>query len=239
MCHIVGSGPGDPELLTVKAVRLLKEAEVIIYDDLGTEAAVELHASPASERVCVGKRGGRRSARQADIDDLLVQHCLQGRRVVRLKGGCPSVFSRVGSELRALAAAGVPVELVPGVSSALAAPLLAGFPLTDTAIGRSFVVVSAHNPKEADWESLARGADTLVLLMASSNLPEVVERLLATPLPAETPVAVVHAAGLPEQRVWRAALDGVVQATADAGPLSPSVVVIGRVAALPEQAWQQ
>ncbi|KAF5825592.1 tetrapyrrole methylase [Dunaliella salina] len=126
-CFLVGAGLGPVDHLTVKAANLLKTAEVCVYDDLGAQGPLEL-LPPSCEKVYVGKRGGKQSAKQPDIDRILVEHCSQGRTVVRLKGGCPSVFSRVSSEMAALADAGCPFELVPGVSSALAAPLVAGQP---------------------------------------------------------------------------------------------------------------
>ncbi|KXZ42698.1 hypothetical protein GPECTOR_124g498 [Gonium pectorale] len=226
-CWLVGAGPGPADYLTLKAVRLLESAEVIIYDDLGSQDALGF-AGPSAERIYVGKRGGRDSIKQPQIDALLVEHCLRGRRVVRLKGGCPSVFSRGASETAALRAAGVEYELVPGVSSALAAPLFAGFPLTHATLSPSFTVLSGHDVEGTDWEAL-RGLPTLVLLMGGRNLGAITERLRQTGWAPDTPVVVVRSAGLPEQRVWRSTLGSVVDDTADAGGLSPCVVVIGRV----------
>ncbi|PNH09589.1 Uroporphyrinogen-III C-methyltransferase [Tetrabaena socialis] len=194
-CWLVGAGPGPADYLTLKAVRLLEAAEVIVYDDLGS----------------------------------------QGLRVVRLKGGCPSVFSRLASEIAALSAAGVPFELVPGISSALSAPLFAGFPLTHVDLGPSFTVLSGHDVEGTDWGA-QRGAGaappTLVLLMAGAALGRIAARMVAGGWEADMPVAVIRSAGLPEQRVWRSSLERVGADTADAGPLSPCVVVVGRVAAL-------
>ena len=150
---------------------------------------------------------------------------------MRLKGGCATVFGRVSSELRALEAAGARWEVVPGVSSVLAAPALAGFPLTDAAVGRSFAVVSGHDVAATDWGALAAGADALVVLMGGAALPEIAERLLAAGRAPATPVAVVRAAGTPEQRVWRSSLGSVAADTAGEA-LSPCVVVVGAVAGL-------
>ncbi|KAL3137166.1 hypothetical protein ABBQ32_006733 [Trebouxia sp. C0010 RCD-2024] len=188
-CWLVGSGPGSTEHLTLKAVRLIKDAKVIVYDDLGTQAALDEYASPQAERRYVGKRGQKESIKQRKIDSLLVNLCQQGQEVVRLKGGCPSTFSRVGSELKALAAAGIPHEMVPGVSSALAAPVLAGFPLTDAQVSSSYTVLTAHAPDQVDWANFA-GLDTLVLLMAARNLQLIMQHLLRTGWSPQTPVSV-------------------------------------------------
>lgn len=162
--------------------------------------------------------------------------CQQGyKSVVRLKGGDPAVFSRASSEAAALANARIPFEFVPGVSSALAAPLLAGFPLTDARLGSSFAVVSGHDVEGIDWDAFSR-IPTLVILMAGRGLPRIVQKLLALGRQASTPVAVVHAAGLLKQRVWRSTLGCLVQDTEDQD-LSPCVVVVGDVAGLPA-AWQ-
>ncbi|BDA46524.1 Uroporphyrinogen-III C-methyltransferase [Coccomyxa sp. Obi] len=225
---LVGCGPGDVELLTLKAVKLIKAAEVILYDDLGTEAAMEEFASEDAVREYVGKRGGQKSMKQGEIDELLVRYCLQGKQVVRLKGGCPSVFSRCSSEIAALGQAGIPWELVPGISSALAGPLLAGFPLTDAQLGRSFAVTSAHDPGSIDWVAF-RGVDTLVLLMSGRSLPAIVDGLVSSGWSPDTPVAVVRSAGLTDQATWLSQLHSILEATKDAGSLSPCVTVVGRV----------
>ncbi|GLC46658.1 hypothetical protein PLESTB_001549600 [Pleodorina starrii] len=227
-CWLVGAGPGPADYLTMKAVKLLQTADVVVYDDLGSQDALGF-VPPGAELVYVGKRGGRESIKQAQIDQLLVERCAEGRNVVRLKGGCPAVFSRLASEVSALRAGGIPYELVPGVSSALAAPLFAGFPLTHVSLSPSFTVLSGHDPDTTDWGALA-GLPTLVLLMGGRNLPTIVTRLRDTGWPADTPVAVVRDAGLPEQRVWHSRLDTVEADTADAGSLSPCVMIIGRVA---------
>ncbi|KAG2485056.1 hypothetical protein HYH03_016154 [Edaphochlamys debaryana] len=212
----------------MKAVRLIKEADVIIYDELGSQEALGF-ARPDASLVYVGKRGGRESIKQPAIDALLVQHCTEGRRVVRLKGGCPSVFSRLSSEVAALSAAGLEWELVPGISSALSAPLFAGFPLTHKSLSPSFTVVSGHDVDGTDWGAFAQ-LPTLAVLMAGRNLGRIVGKLVEVGWAPDTPVAVVRSAGLPEQRVWRSSLQAVEADTANAGPLSPCIVIIGRVA---------
>ncbi|KAG1673408.1 hypothetical protein FOA52_002173 [Chlamydomonas sp. UWO 241] len=219
----------------LKAVRLIKEADVIVYDDLGTQDALGF-ASEACERVYVGKRGGRASSiKQAEINKLLVDACTQapGRTVVRLKGGDPGVFARMSSEAAALSAAGVQYEMVPGVSSALAAPLLAGVPLTDVQLGFSFAVVSGHDVPGTDWSAFSR-VPTLVVLMAGKGLPGIVDALLAAGgRDRDTPVLLVRSAGLPEQRVWASMLGDILRDT-QGEQLSPCVLTVGAVAQLPE-----
>lgn len=186
----------------------------MVYDDLASEDILAL-APPEAERVYMGKRGGGgdASAPQASIDARLVALALAGRRVVRLKGGCPSVFSRVSSEARALAAAGVRYDMLPGVSSALAAPLLAGFPLTDAALGRSFAVATAHDLGALDFAALA-AMDTAVFLMGARQLGAIADAMVAAGRPAATPVAVVRWAGTPKQRVWVGSLGSIASDTA-------------------------
>ena len=244
--YLVGAGPGHRQYLTVRAHELLSRvAEAVVYDDLSDDASTSessaLGLIRASAEVWkVGKRGGDpRSARQEDIDALLVRLAKdEGKQVVRLKGGDPFVFGRASSELEALRAAGVDVEIVPGVSSCLAAPLLAGIPVTDRAEASSFAVATGHAPETVDWAGL-RGADTLVVLMAASTLDDLCRRLVADGgRDPATPAAVVHAAGTDRQRVLRATLATLPAAAAAAvrgqkgRTLSPSVLVIGNVVAL-------
>ncbi|KAL4857835.1 Rhodanese-like domain-containing protein 8 [Chlorella vulgaris] len=199
-CYLVGAGPGPADLLTVRATQILRLADVVVFDDLGAQAAVETYAPAAAQRVFVGKRGGRPSITQPEIDSIIVQHASAGSTVVRLKGGCPSVFSRLHSEAAALKASGIPYEICPGVSSALAAP-------------RAFAVTSAHDPAAMDWPALA-AMDTLVLLMGGKSLAAVVHQLQQQGRAAETAVAVVREAAGSEQQVWRGTLGGIVQQTA-------------------------
>ncbi|KAK9818203.1 hypothetical protein WJX72_008795 [[Myrmecia] bisecta] len=224
-----GSGPTD--YLTIKAMRLIQAADVIVYDDLGAQEAVEEFAAPAAERIYVGKRGQKQSIKQDAINEILVEHCSKGKQVVRLKGGCVSVFSRASSEMAALAEAGISFELVPGISSTLSAPLFAGFPVTDANCGQSFAVTSAHKPEDTQWRAF-RGIDTLVLLMAGSTLPRVVELLRGAEWDMQTQVAVVRWAGTQDQQVWKGTLETIVTDTASAGPLSPCVVIVGNVVSL-------
>ncbi|WIA09267.1 hypothetical protein OEZ85_008675 [Tetradesmus obliquus] len=227
-------GPGSWDYVTVKVARLIAEAEVLVYDDLGAQEL--LAAAPAwAEQVYVGKRGGTASIKQPQIDELLVKLCKQGKRVVRLKGGCPSTFSRVSSEAAALSAAGCAYELVPGVSTATAAAVLAGLPLTDAKLAGAYAVVSAHDAAAVDWAAFS-DIPTLVILMGGRALPLIVQLLQATGWPDSTPVAVVKAAGTAAQATWFSTLAHVQQDTKPGAPLSPCIIVVGRVAGLPA-AW--
>ncbi|CAG9466989.1 unnamed protein product [Pedinophyceae sp. YPF-701] len=224
----------------MQAAKLLSKADVIIYDDLGGSTVLDL-AKRGARLVDVGKRGGNaRSWKQEEINRLLVDSCEPGACVVRLKGGCPSVFSRASSELRALAAHDIPFDITPGVSSALAAPLLAGVPLTDRDVGRAFAVASAHSPAALNWAALA-GIDTVVLLMAGRKLAEAADALLGQGRPRDDPVLVVRSAGVEgaERGEWRSTLGAVAADLAveiASGALSPCVVVVGRVVdAVPRQ----
>jgi uroporphyrin-III C-methyltransferase/precorrin-2 dehydrogenase/sirohydrochlorin ferrochelatase len=225
---LVGGGPGDPDLLTVRARRLLAGADVVVRDRLAPVIALP----EGVEVIEVGKTPGGASWAQRDIEELLVDRARAGQRVVRLKGGDVHVFARGIEEVAACVQAGVPVEVVPGVSSAFAAPTVAGIPVTARGVTQSVSVVSAHVPpgdpaSTVDWDALARLGGTLVLLMAAARLPAVCAALLAGGRDATTPVAVVESATSPAQRT-------LVSTLADAGGLdvrAPAVVVVGEVVA--------
>ncbi|HAX77409.1 MAG TPA: uroporphyrinogen-III C-methyltransferase [Cyanobacteria bacterium UBA11372] len=227
--YIVGAGPSDVAYLTVRSQQLLSQAEVLIYDALIDERLLDLVPNNC-EKFHVGKRGGRKSTPQAEIDRLLVEQCLLGKQVVRLKSGDPLIFGRSSEEIQALIAAGCPFEVVPGISSALAAPLLAGIPLTDPVLSRCFAVLSAHEPAELDWEALSR-IDTLVILMGGRNLSEIVRQLHRAGRSLQTPVAVIRYCGHPQQQIWTAQL-GTIEAACAGASLSPAVIVIGEVVGL-------
>ncbi|MBD2087306.1 uroporphyrinogen-III C-methyltransferase [Trichocoleus sp. ST-U3] len=229
--YLVGAGPGDVAYLTVKAQHLLVEAEVLVYDALVDAQLLEL-VPESCLKLDVGKRGGQPSTPQAEINQLLVEHCQQGKQVVRLKSGDPFIFGRSTSEIQALIAAGCPFEVVPGISSALAAPLLAGIPLTDPVMSRGFTVITAHEPDVLDWEALAR-METLVILMGGRNLGEIVYQLHRYGRSLSTPVAAIRWAGTPQQQVWTATLGTIVEQTRGES-LSPSVITIGEVVGLRE-----
>lgn len=223
---LVGSGPGGIAYLTMQAVERIQQAEVLICDALVDEDVLAL-APPGCDIVVVGKRGGQPSVAQADIDRLLVYYAQQGKRVVRLKSGDPFIFGRASSELTALTTAGYTYEVVPGLSSALTAPLLAGIPLTDPSLSCCFAVCSAHNPALLNWLALAQ-LDTLVLLMGAQQLPAIVDHLSRAGRPLTTPVAVIQWAGRANQRIWRGTLATIVTQTIGES-LSPAVIVIGEV----------
>ncbi len=226
---LVGAGPGDRTYLTVQAQQLLAQAEVVVYDALVDLSLLEI-APENCLRLDVGKRGGQPSPDQETIDELLVEHCQQGKRVVRLKSGDPFIFGRCLSEIQALKTAGCEFAIVPGLSSALAAPLLAGIPLTDAALSQCFAVLSAHDPATLDWQALAR-IDALVILMGTRQLPEIVTHLQQQGRSPQTPIAVIRWGGHAQQQIWRGTLSDIMEKTAGSA-LSPAVIVIGAVAQL-------
>ncbi len=227
--YLVGAGPGDVAYLTVLAYNLLGVAQVLVYDALVDAQLLEC-VPPNCLKLDMGKRGGKLSTSQAEINNLLVKYCQQGKLVVRLKSGDPFIFGRCSSEIEALKAAGCEFEVVPGISSALAAPLLAGIPLTDPVLSRCFAVFTAHEPDVLDWEALSR-LETLVILMGGQNLSEIVHRLWQHGRSRLTPVAIIHWAGTPQQKIWTGTLETIVEQTSGVS-LSPAVIVIGEVVGL-------
>lgn len=229
--YLVGAGPGDIEYLTVRGQRLLSQAEVLVYDALADDRLLQW-VLPKCLQVDVGKRGGKPSPPQSDINNLLVEYCQQGKQVVRLKSGDPFIFGRCASEIQALVEAHCPFEVVPGISAALAAPLLAGIPLTDPVLSRGFAVVSGHDPLALDWEALVR-METLVVLMGGSQLLEIVRLLQRYGKSSQTSIAVIRWAGRTQQKIWTGTLENIVRRTAGES-LSPTVIVIGEVVGLRE-----
>jgi len=230
--YLVGAGPGDPELITVRGARALADADVVVYDRLVAPALLEL-APAGAERIYVGKEPGRAAVPQRKIERLLVERALEGSTVVRLKGGDPFVFGRGGEEMAACAAAGLPCEVVPGVSSAVAAPAAAGIPVTHRGVARSFAVVtgSTAHDDEVDLSRVA-GADKLVVLMAAGRLAQTCADLIAAGRPADEPAAIVQWAWTPEQRSAVGTLTDlpILSEGANIGP--PATLVVGDVAAL-------
>ncbi|HEY9824836.1 MAG TPA: uroporphyrinogen-III C-methyltransferase [Stenomitos sp.] len=227
--YILGSGPGSVNFLTVAGEALLSTAEVVIYDALIDTTLLSLTPKTCIH-ILAGKRGQGPSVSQADINPLLVHYCQQGKRVVRLKSGDPMLFGRSASEVQALQAAGCAFEVWPGLSSALAAPVLAGIPLTDPDLSRSVTILSAHEPSTLNWSVLAQ-CETLVVLMGGRSLPILTTMLQQHGKAADTPVAVIRWGGWPQQQVWSATLDTIVDQT-QGESLSPSVLVIGDVVRL-------
>ncbi|MEA5594123.1 uroporphyrinogen-III C-methyltransferase [Rivularia sp. UHCC 0363] len=227
--YLVGAGPGDIEYLTVKAYRLLAQAGVLVYDALVSEQMLELVPDDCL-KVYVGKRGGLPSTAQEEINHLLIKYCQQGKLVIRLKSGDPFIFGRCISEIKALSAAGCNFEAVPGISSAIAAPMLAGIPLTDAVMSRCFAVFSAHQPSDLDWEALSR-LDTLVILMGGQHLSEIIHQLMKygkNKFTTMTPIAIIRKAGTAQQQVWTGTLSTIVEQVKTVR-LSPAVIVIGEV----------
>jgi len=232
---LVGAGPGDPELITVKGRRLLAQADVVVADRL-VPGMLLGELRPEVEFVDAAKIPYGPSAAQEEINRILVERALEGRFVVRLKGGDPFVFGRGGEEVLACVKAGVPVTVVPGVTSSIAAPALAGIPVTHRGVAHEFAVVSGHVPPDdpqslVNWGALARLQGTLVVLMGLKNLPRITERLLVEGKPADTPAAVVQEGSTDAQRVLRGTLGSIAASTAEAGIRPPAVVVIGDVVA--------
>jgi uroporphyrin-III C-methyltransferase / precorrin-2 dehydrogenase / sirohydrochlorin ferrochelatase len=234
LVSLVGAGPGDPELLTLRALERLRTADVVVFDRLVSERILEF-ANSTAERIDVGKRPGGVGPTQAEINALLIEHGSQGRRVVRLKGGDPFVFGRGGEEALALARAGVAFEVVPGVSSALAAPAAAGIPVTHRGLSASVTVVNGHDADQHDWDALARSAGTLVFLMAVEHLEDIVYRLLHHGRPSNEPAALIEWATTPRQRCLSAPLGQLVPEARAANILAPAVLVVGPTAALASQ----
>src|SRR5262245_5579640 len=233
---LVGAGPGDPGLMTVRGLAALRRAEVVVYDRLVDPRLLD-EAPACALRIFVGKASGAHTLPQEEINALLVAHARRGRRVVRLKGGDPYVFGRGGEEAEALAAAGIPFEVVPGVSSAVAAPAAAGIPLTHRAVASSFAVVTGHEDERraagrVDWSRLATAVETLVILMGLENLPRIARALIDAGRAAETPVALVERGTTSAQRVVIGRLDTIAGLAVSAGVRSPAVIVVGDVVAL-------
>ena len=207
--YLVGAGPGDPELLTVKGADVLRRADVVVYDRLSVSSLLDL-APPDAERLSVGKTPGHPSMAQDEINALLVSRGRAGKEVVRLKGGDPFVFARGGEEAQALLDAGVPFEVVPGITSAVGVPAYAGVPVTYRGLSTSFTVVTGHEDPwaatETDWEAVARVGGTIVILMGVATRAAIAERLMAGGLAGETPVAAVRWGTRPEQRTVRTTL---------------------------------
>jgi len=239
---LVGAGPGEPELLTLKAHRLISEADAVVYDYLVAPEILAL-APAGAEKIFVGKNGGGFSCPQRDIEAILVRLAGEGNNFVRLKGGDPFIFGRGGEEAEALVTAGIAFEIVPGVTSALAAAAYAGIPLTHRAHASGVIFLTGHeDPAKPDasirWEDYARLGATLCLYMGMKNLETITRRLQAGGLIGSTPVAVIQSATTGEHRQLLSTLARVALESEHAGFGAPAIVVIGEVAALAEKlAW--
>jgi uroporphyrin-III C-methyltransferase len=231
---LVGAGPGDPELLTLKAVRAMREAQVVLIDDLVNAAVLE-HC-PTARIIAVGKRGGCRSTPQSFIHRLMLRYARQGKCVVRLKGGDPCIFGRGGEEAQWLRERGVEVELVNGITAGLAGATQCDIPLTLRGVARGVTLVTAHTQDDSqlNWQALAQGGTTLVIYMGVAKLGEIRDQLLAGGMAADTPVAMIENASLPEQRECRSDLMSMSDDACRFGLKSPAILVIGTVAAVVE-----
>jgi uroporphyrinogen III methyltransferase / synthase len=236
---LVGAGPGDPGLLTARAIELLGTADVVLHDRLIPAEALDL-ARPGAELVDVGKIGGGRQVPQEQTTALLVERALGGARVVRLKGGDPFVFGRGGEEAQACAAAGIPFEVVPGITAGVAAPAYAGIPVTQRELASAVAFVTGHEDPakpetQIDWPALAAFPGTLVFYMGVRRLDRIAAELVAGGRPPGEPAAIIERGTLPGQRVTRAPLSGLAAAAAAAEVQAPAITLVGPVAALHEE----
>jgi uroporphyrin-III C-methyltransferase len=231
--YLVGAGPGDPGLFTLKGKTLLECADVVVYDALVSPPILAM-INPQAERINAGKRRGRHSILQEDTTQLLIDKARTAAIVVRLKGGDPFVFGRGGEEMEDLVQAGVPVEVVPGVTSGIAAPAYAGIPLTHRAYSSSVTFVTGHEGAgkyrpAVNWAAIAHGSETIVIYMGIHNLPDIVEKLSAAGLSVDTPVALVRWGTRPEQEELVGCLGTIVQQVEASQFSAPAIAVIGRV----------
>ncbi len=232
--HLVGAGPGDPELLTLRAARLLRNCTAVVYDHLVGQGVLDM-VSTNARRIYVGKESGRHTLPQEEINTLLVKLAREGLDVVRLKGGDPFIFGRGGEEIEELVVHGVPCEVVPGITSASGMSSYAGIPLTHRDFAQACVFVTGHLQDDTvnlDWPTLARPHQTVVVYMGIAALSEICRQLIAHGLPDTTPAAVVRHATLPDQQVLTGTLGCLPAATAAAGITSPALIVIGEVVSL-------
>ncbi|MCL4394626.1 MAG: uroporphyrinogen-III C-methyltransferase [Chloroflexi bacterium] len=237
--YLIGAGPGDPGLITVRGLELLKAAEVVVYDRL---IAPELlrQARSNAELYYVGKESSHHTLPQCEINALLIDHARRGKTVVRLKGGDPFIFGRGGEEALALVAAQIPFEIVPGVTSAIAVPAYAGIPVTHRDVASAVTFITGHEDTQRretglDWPRLAACKGTLVFLMGVTNLPTIVKELVENGRPLDTPVAIIERGTTPEQRVVMGTLGDIHERARAARVEPPAITVVGEVVALRDQ----
>jgi uroporphyrin-III C-methyltransferase len=239
--YLVGAGPGDPKLLTVKAVELLKEADVVVYDRLVGEEILNL-APEKAEKIYVGKRTGNHEVPQDKITELIIKKAQGCRKIVRLKGGDPFIFGRGGEEAEALVEKGIEFEVVPGVSSAVVAPAYAGIPLTHRDYAASVAIITGHRAGDAekviDWVKIADAVDTMVILMGVESLDGIIGKLLEGGVVPNKPVAIIESGTYPKQRTLISKLGTIVKEAKAKQIKPPAVIVIGEVANLGRKlAW--
>jgi uroporphyrin-III C-methyltransferase len=232
---LIGAGPGDAELITVKGLRYLHQADVVLYDRLISPLLLD-ETRPGTELIFVGKESGCHSMPQEKINQLLINHARQGQTVVRLKGGDPFVFGRGGEEAQALVDADIPFEVVPGVSSVTAVPAYAGIPITHRDFTSSVTIVTGHEGYSAsptvNWEALAALGGTLVVLMGVKALPHFTQRLITAGMDPTLPAAIIQEGTTPQQRVITGTLADIAQLAQDAGLASPALTIIGTVVSI-------
>ena len=231
--YLVGAGPGDPELITQRGLRLIQTADVILYDNLAPPALLD-YAKPDAETRYVGKKRAAHALSQEEINDLLVEYARAGKQVVRLKGGDPLIFGRGGEEAEALGEAGIPFQLVPGVSSALGVAAYAGIPLTHRKLTSSVTFVTGHDPDQIDWPRVGVSG-TLVIFMGLTSFDEVAQRLVAAGRDPKTPAAAIRWGTRPDQVVVSGTVENLAETVTKAGLRPPALVVVGEVAALRER----
>lgn len=238
--YLVGAGPGDPELLTLRAVRLLQRTDVVVYDHLVSSAVLDF-VSPNAERIYAGKRRNEHTMRQEEINALLVKLAREGRQVVRLKGGDPFIFGRGGEELQALAAHGIAFEVVPGVTAASGVSSYAGIPLTHRDYAQSCLFVTGHlkdGTADLDWPSLVRPRQTVVIYMGLGGLPEICRQMMRHGAAPTLPIAVIQDGTITTQKVVTGTLADMPELVAEQGLKSPCLTIIGEVVRLHETlAW--
>lgn len=236
--YLVGAGPGDPELITLKGAKVLGRAEVVVYDALVQESLLKM-APDDARLIYMGKRCGRSCPSQEEINDTLIEQARTGKTVVRLKGGDPFVFGRGGEEVLALSHAGIPCVVVPGVTAGVAVPAAMGIPVTHRGASGSVAFVTGHPGSglqdPVNWEGLATSVSTLVIYMGLTRLPEIAERLIAAGRPADTPAAVISQGTAADQRQVVAPLSELFSAARAAGIQTPALIIIGSVVGLSKQ----
>ncbi|MBB3110645.1 uroporphyrinogen III methyltransferase/synthase [Paenibacillus phyllosphaerae] len=241
--YLTGAGPGDPKLITLRGLETIREADVLIYDRLVAQELIE-EVKPGAELLYVGKASGHHTMKQEDINALIADRAMRGLTVTRLKGGDPFVFGRGGEEALHLTELGVEFEVIPGISSSIAAPAYAGIPVTHRTMAASFAVITGHECIQKDKASVnwewAAGAETLVILMGLSRLPLIVERLLAFGKPEDTPIALIQNGTSERQRVVTGTIGTILECPDAAQLSSPVAIVVGEVVKLRDQlAWRK
>ncbi|HEX3031191.1 MAG TPA: uroporphyrinogen-III C-methyltransferase, partial [Bacillota bacterium] len=236
LVYLVGAGPGDPGLITVKGLECVKKAEVIVYDRLASPRLLS-YARPEAELIYVGKSPDCHTLNQTQINQVLVEKALEGKIVTRLKGGDPFVFGRGGEEAEALLAYDLPFEVVPGITSAISVPAYAGIPVTHRDFTSNFTVVTGNEDptkedSSIDWAKISTGAGTLVFLMGMRNLPHIVEQLQKHGRPGDTPIALIRWGTRPEQQTVVGTLENIVETAEKANIKHPVIIIVGQVVTL-------